>query len=302
VATATHLYNQLDGIEFENMALPTDMRFIPEDEKFTQAPRDSASKVPASYTPPDIWAKVVSNTSYEITWDKTDPTRSALQHDPLSRESISEMKFSEFIENIASSDEDEDDDTTVVEGDGEEEDDSNVSEKKKGKLQKEREKIRAKYAVLLEGISKDEVAEDVKVTFNGLESDTFFDRSKATNTFADDEYDDEMMTAYLDGDGDPGDIDQEITITPGLSDRAEELLKEKEKKNMSSWERYLDKAAEKQKAIKKAKAERRKGYIEEHRAALKGYDPKEKFKKVNKELTEEEKKTKSSTGVAGCQF
>lgn len=39
VATAVHLYKQLDGMEFENMALPTDMRFIPDNEKFTQAPR-----------------------------------------------------------------------------------------------------------------------------------------------------------------------------------------------------------------------------------------------------------------------
>lgn len=73
---------------------------------------------------------MVSNSAYEITWDKTDPSRNSLQYDPYSREGISDMKFSEFIDNIGSSDEE--DDMTVIEGDGEEEgdDDGTMSEKK----------------------------------------------------------------------------------------------------------------------------------------------------------------------------
>ena len=39
VATASHLYTQIDGMEFGNMALPADVRFIPDGETFSQAPR-----------------------------------------------------------------------------------------------------------------------------------------------------------------------------------------------------------------------------------------------------------------------
>ncbi|XP_065343222.1 ESF1 homolog [Cloeon dipterum] len=80
VATASHIYDECDGLEFESSATKLDLRFIPDDLTFDEEPRDECSKLPESgkYVPQFFTAGALTQSNFELTWDETDPRRAGI--------------------------------------------------------------------------------------------------------------------------------------------------------------------------------------------------------------------------------
>ncbi|GFR49411.1 hypothetical protein Agub_g11465, partial [Astrephomene gubernaculifera] len=76
IATALHLYNECDGMEFERSACKFDMRFVPDEQSFEgRQVRDSASSVPPGYEPPATFNISLQHTNPKLSWDAEDPER-----------------------------------------------------------------------------------------------------------------------------------------------------------------------------------------------------------------------------------
>ncbi|KAG2482679.1 hypothetical protein HYH03_018414 [Edaphochlamys debaryana] len=137
VATALHLYNECDGLEFERSACKFDLRFVPDDQSFEgRQVRDSASTVPSDYTPPATFNISLQHTDPKLSWDAEDPERKRkLQGRRLKTDD--ELMEADFAAYLGSESEDEGDaQEGVGTGRGGEED---------------AEAIRARYRALLLG-------------------------------------------------------------------------------------------------------------------------------------------------------
>jgi len=83
-ATALALYEAADGLEMEDSSNILDMRFVPDDTQFHNAPRDVSYRVPQDYDPPHFQTRAAGNTRVENTWDDDDAIRQrALDWDRL---------------------------------------------------------------------------------------------------------------------------------------------------------------------------------------------------------------------------
>lgn len=77
--TAFHLYNELDGVEYERSANVMDLRFIPDHHVFKREHiRDTASRVPSNYTAPQFTTNALQLSNVKCTWDQEDPRRAKL--------------------------------------------------------------------------------------------------------------------------------------------------------------------------------------------------------------------------------
>ncbi|KAG9393953.1 hypothetical protein J8273_4553 [Carpediemonas membranifera] len=80
-ATALSIYNECDGKEFELSGTSFDLRFVPEDMPFDEAPADTASSIPVGYTmKAGHRVSAAMDTRVESSWDVTDVNRRALTH------------------------------------------------------------------------------------------------------------------------------------------------------------------------------------------------------------------------------
>ena len=77
VGTASTIYEEVDGLEFENSSSQLDARFVPADVSFKgRKVRDTAeAPLPPSYEPPNFVTKALQQTKVECTWDQGDEER-----------------------------------------------------------------------------------------------------------------------------------------------------------------------------------------------------------------------------------
>ena len=210
INTANILYENCDGVQLVNSSNAFDLRYIPDDTVFKYPPRDTATEVPANYKPPSRSSIAVDQTNVRLTWDETPQERIALTRQDFKKSGKSDKDLEDdFRAYLASdtSDDDDDDDDESSEDDNSGEKRPKTEEERKEILNRKKEKIRKKYQILLGGLDGNDL---------GNEADT--------------NEDGETM---------------EITFTPGLSDKAEELLRKKEEdkemQGLSPWEKYLEK-------------------------------------------------------------
>jgi len=79
VETATSLYNQCDGLEYESSSLVLDLRYIPDDIQFMQLPRTTSTHIPETYKPPEyFYSHALQQTNVKLTWDEPEVERKAL--------------------------------------------------------------------------------------------------------------------------------------------------------------------------------------------------------------------------------
>ena len=105
IETASFVYEQLDGMEFEHSSMTFDMRFIPDDVDFKdRAKRDTCSTVPVKYEAPDFIINALQHTDIKCTWDENDNDREKLTN--LSK--WRQYNESDFQQYLASSDSDSD--------------------------------------------------------------------------------------------------------------------------------------------------------------------------------------------------
>ncbi|XP_063333155.1 ESF1 homolog [Pelmatolapia mariae] len=153
--TAAKIYEECDGYEYESSCSVLDLRFVPDDVKFDEEPKDAATDVNLSaYTPKLFTSSATATSKVQLTWDETDHERVTALNRKLNKDELLDMDFRAYL---ASSSEEEEEGG----GDGAfEEDvktaaDERVVEAEEKKKKKSEEQI-SKYRELLKGIQEKE--------------------------------------------------------------------------------------------------------------------------------------------------
>lgn len=107
IKTAQSIYKECDGLEFERSGIVLDVRYIPDDVQFSQAPRDTATAVTLNYKAPLFTNKAASHSKVELTWDRDDPERFKLRKNKFTKDQINDIDLQAYL---ASESDDEDDD------------------------------------------------------------------------------------------------------------------------------------------------------------------------------------------------
>uniref|UniRef100_A0A3P9C9F5 ESF1, nucleolar pre-rRNA processing protein, homolog (S. cerevisiae) n=1 Tax=Maylandia zebra TaxID=106582 RepID=A0A3P9C9F5_9CICH len=137
--TAAKIYEECDGYEYESSCSVLDLRFVPDDVKFDEEPKDAATDVNLSaYTPKLFTSSATATSKVQLTWDETDHERVTALNRKFNKDELLDMDFRAYL---ASSSEEEEEDERVVE----------AQEKKT----KSEEQI-SKYRELLKGIQEKE--------------------------------------------------------------------------------------------------------------------------------------------------
>ncbi|KAL4670130.1 hypothetical protein H8957_010789 [Semnopithecus entellus] len=149
--TASKIYEDCDGLEFESSCSFIDLRFIPDDITFDDEPKDVASEVDlTAYKPKYFTSAALGTSTVEITWDETDHERITVLNRKFKKEELLDMDFQAYL---ASSSEDEEEIEEELQGD----DGVDVEEDEKTKKsQKDDEEQIAKYRQLLQVIQEKE--------------------------------------------------------------------------------------------------------------------------------------------------
>ncbi|KAM6164597.1 ESF1 homolog [Rhynchocyon petersi] len=149
--TASKIYEDCDGLEFESSCSFIDLRFIPDDITFDDEPKDVASEVDlTAYKPKYFTSAAMGTSTVEITWDETDHERITTFNRKFKKEELLDMDFQAYL---ASSSEDEEELQEELQGN----DGVSVEEDGKAKKsQKEDEEQITKYRQLLQAIQEKE--------------------------------------------------------------------------------------------------------------------------------------------------
>ncbi|XP_036413528.1 ESF1 homolog [Colossoma macropomum] len=160
VETATKLYEECDGFEYESSCSMMDLRFIPDDVTFDEEPKDRATDVDLSTYQPKLFTSTATTTAkVELTWDETDHDRVTALSKKFSKDELLDMDFKAYL---ASSSEDEEfEEEGVVQEEEMKLAESSAVEKRGKKGKKEEEQI-AKYRELLQSIQDKEKKEKDK--------------------------------------------------------------------------------------------------------------------------------------------
>ena len=75
--TAERIYNEYNDYEFEMSNIRLNLSFVPDDLKFPQAPKETATEIPPDYEfkAHNSLNRALNHTSVKLTWDETDPKR-----------------------------------------------------------------------------------------------------------------------------------------------------------------------------------------------------------------------------------
>nr|XP_048311404.1 ESF1 homolog [Myodes glareolus]XP_048311405.1 ESF1 homolog [Myodes glareolus] len=148
--TASKIYEDCDGLEFESSCSFIDLRFIPDDITFDDEPKDVASEVDlTAYKPKYFTSAAMGTSTVEITWDETDHERITTLNRKFKKEELLDMDFQAYL---ASSSEDEEEEEEAPHG----ENGVSVEDGNTKKYQKDDEEQIAKYRQLLQVIKEKE--------------------------------------------------------------------------------------------------------------------------------------------------
>ncbi|XP_020269142.1 pre-rRNA-processing protein esf1-like [Asparagus officinalis] len=167
VATASHIYKNLDGTELLRTSNVFDLRFIPDSMEFKHPPRDMTAEPPTSYNVPDFHTRALQHSKVNLTWEEDEPNRTKFLKRKFNTDQLDELN-----EYLASSDSDASDEEEEI--DGSENEDAGVPPDGKSKKHMHKEKLRA---LLLSGDGSGSDKDDdedndqeMEITFNtGLE-------------------------------------------------------------------------------------------------------------------------------------
>ncbi|XP_069578163.1 ESF1 homolog [Brachyistius frenatus] len=233
VGTAAKIYEECDGYEYESSCSVLDLRFIPDDVKFDEEPKDEATDVNLSaYTPKLFTSSAAATSKVQLTWDETDHERVTALNRKFNKDELLDMDFNAYLASSSEEEEEEEEEEKEEGEDAEQESGEDVKpavgrkpqeeeEAKKKKKKKKSDEQISKYRQLLKGIQDKE---------KKLQEDK--------------------------------DMEMEITWVPGLKETTEQLVKKKleSKDQLTPWEEFLRKKKEKK---KQKKGERKQGADDE---------------------------------------
>ncbi|KAH3671271.1 hypothetical protein OGAPHI_000494 [Ogataea philodendri] len=97
VATSRAIYESCDGTEYESTANHFDLRYVPEDMTFDDAPRDECLKIPAKYRPNAFTTDALQHSKVKLTWDETPAERVTMASRAFSQKEIDDMDFKAYL-------------------------------------------------------------------------------------------------------------------------------------------------------------------------------------------------------------
>lgn len=148
--TASKIYEDCDGLEFESSCSFIDLRFIPDDITFDDEPKDVAAEVDlTAYKPKYFTSAAMGTSTVEITWDETDHERITTLNRKFKKEELLDMDFQAYL--ASSSEDDVDLEEELLNDNG-----PTVEDGKSKKNQKDDEEQIAKYRQLLQAIQEKE--------------------------------------------------------------------------------------------------------------------------------------------------
>ncbi|XP_072490580.1 ESF1 homolog [Notamacropus eugenii] len=149
--TASKIYEDCDGLEFESSCSFVDLRFIPDDITFDEEPKDTALEVDiTTYKPKYFTSAAMGTSTVEITWDETDHERIKTLNRNFKKDELLDMDFQAYL---ASSSDDEEEPEEVQQGDN---GISGAEDVKSKKSQKDDDEQITKYRQLLQLIQEKE--------------------------------------------------------------------------------------------------------------------------------------------------
>ncbi|XP_072398415.1 ESF1 homolog [Diabrotica undecimpunctata] len=134
--SANKIYTECDGMEYESSAIKMDLRFVPEDMEFDDAPKEFCDKLPEvnKYQPRFFTTTALQQAKVDLTWDETDPNRIEVT-EKLSSGKLDDLSQKDLQNYLASSSGEEDSDVEEKEqSEDEEESKENVIDKYKALL------------------------------------------------------------------------------------------------------------------------------------------------------------------------
>lgn len=224
-ATASHIYEQCDGLEYESSSTKLDLRFIPENMTFDdrEATCEASSLSDLSSYKPSLFINTALNQSkVDCTWDETNKDRLMVTNRKFKKEEIEAMDLKVYSF-VASSSE------SGGESDG---DNDNDTDKQNGKTscgKKNKKRSAVTNTALAETDSQEDDDEDAAL-------------NKYRSLLQ------EIEQKELGSRGRDG-VEMEITWEPGLKDDTEALVEHKvaEADGITVWDKYLEKRRDKKK-------------------------------------------------------
>uniref|UniRef100_A0A8C1VUG6 ESF1, nucleolar pre-rRNA processing protein, homolog (S. cerevisiae) n=2 Tax=Cyprinus carpio TaxID=7962 RepID=A0A8C1VUG6_CYPCA len=159
VETATKIYEECDGYEYESSCSTIDLRFIPDDVTFDDEPKDRATDVDYSSYKPKLFTSTATTTAkVELTWDETDHDRVTALCRKFNKDDLLDMDFKAYL---ASSSEEEEEEAEAEEQIDAEKPAEPLPEEIKGSKGKKSAEQIAKYRELLKSFQdKDKEKDD----------------------------------------------------------------------------------------------------------------------------------------------
>ncbi|XP_014343331.1 ESF1 homolog isoform X1 [Latimeria chalumnae] len=106
--TASKIYEECDGLEFESSCSFVDLRFVPDDVTFNDKPKDVATEVDtAAYKPKYFTSAAMGTSKVEVTWDETDHERVTTLSRDFKKDDIFEMDFQAYLASSSEEEEEE---------------------------------------------------------------------------------------------------------------------------------------------------------------------------------------------------
>ncbi|XP_055356375.1 ESF1 homolog [Paramacrobiotus metropolitanus] len=76
--TANKIYEECDGLEYENSSAALDLRFIPDEMEFDHEPKSKVTSLPANYKPSEFVISALQQSRVRCSWDETSRDRKPL--------------------------------------------------------------------------------------------------------------------------------------------------------------------------------------------------------------------------------
>lgn len=133
IETASKIYEECDGMEYESSSTKLDLRFIPDDMEFTEEPRSKCTEMPAAYDPTLFVSTALAQSKVNLTWDETDQDRiKVTMRNPSQSgkktDDVNEEDFKAFLASSSEEEADDEDDKPLVGVDNIEDDDEDDNE------------------------------------------------------------------------------------------------------------------------------------------------------------------------------
>ncbi|KAK4900623.1 pre-rRNA-processing protein esf1 [Elasticomyces elasticus] len=96
-SAAKAIYDSMDGREYLSTANFFDLRFVPEDTEFDEAPKEECTRLPEGYKPNDFRTEALTHSKVRLTWDDDDTTRKEVQKRAFSRGEIEDNDMQAYI-------------------------------------------------------------------------------------------------------------------------------------------------------------------------------------------------------------